>query len=106
MLRGCLYGLGNRNREVPIAVQDVSRAEHRQANDAAGAGRIADDVALWRLLALGWLGRADMQVEHVTIRVVVGVIEAQRPDRDVYALHDLGSFRLANAETIRAGVCS
>lgn len=76
LLRGCLYGLGNRNGKMPIPVQDVSRTEHRQANDAGGSGRIADDVALWRLLAHGWLGRADMQVEHVAIGVVVGVIRS------------------------------
>jgi len=67
---------------MPIAVQDVSRAEHRQATCGwfrAHSGRRGP----LRLLALGWLGRADMQVEHVAIGVVVGVIEAQRPDRDV-----------------------
>lgn len=60
-------------------------------------------MALRRLLALGWLGRANVQVEHVVIGVVVGMIEAQRSDRDVYALNDLGSLPLANAGTIHDG---
>jgi hypothetical protein len=47
-----------------------------------------------------------VESEHVVLGVVVGVVEVQRPDRDVHALHDFGSFRLANAETMRAGVCS
>lgn len=69
-------------------------------------GRIAQDVSLGRLLTLPRLGIAQVEVEHVVLGVVVGPIERQAPDRDVHALHVLGSFRLANTEIIRAGTCS
>lgn len=79
----------------PFALQDSSSTEDRETHDMAGAGRKAQDVPLRRLLPLIDLRLADVQVEHVVLGVVVGVIEAQRPDRDVHALNDLGSFRLA-----------
>jgi hypothetical protein len=65
LLRGYLQGLGNRDRNVPVAIQDMARSEHRQPDDVASAGRVADDVALWRLLPLTCLGRANVQVEHI-----------------------------------------
>jgi hypothetical protein len=72
LLRGCLHGSGDRDRKVPVAVQDVARAGHRQPDDAASPGRIPDHVALWRLLPLGFLGRANVQIQHVVRGVVVG----------------------------------
>jgi len=43
-----------------ISVQDVSRSNHRQANDAASSGLVTDDVTLGGLLTLGWLRGADV----------------------------------------------
>src|SRR5580704_3610449 len=106
LVGGCLNSIRHGDRKAPVALQHAPCSEHRQTHDPTGSGRVADDVALRRLLTLARLRLAYMQIQHVVVSIVVGVIEAQRPDRDVYALHDLGSFRLANAETIRAGTCS
>src|SRR5665213_3188643 len=46
-------------------------------------------------------GRVQRQkADDVALGVVVGMVEAQRPDGDVHARHDLWSFRLANTDTI------
>ncbi len=71
LLRGCLHGLGNRNGKMSVTLQDLPCAEHRQSNDAVSPGRIADDKALWRFLAVGRLRRANVQVEHVVIGPIV-----------------------------------
>lgn len=61
------------------AHQDVPRAEHGQTNNTVGIRRVADDMPLWRLLALALLDLAGVQVEHIALGVVVGMIEGQRP---------------------------
>jgi len=40
------------------------------------------------LLALSLLRIASVQVEHVVLSVVVGMVEGDRSDSDVYSLHD------------------
>ena len=63
-------------------------------------------MALGRLLALGLLRLADVEVEHVGFGVVVGMVEDDRSDGGVHALHDGGSFLVASAVITRAGSCS
>ena len=72
-----------------------------QPDDAAPLTRIPDDVALDRLLSHPMLGLADVQVHDVAGGVVGSVIEAHGADDNVRAVHDLGCFRFANADTIR-----
>jgi len=57
-----------------VAPQDVARPHHRQADDSIGPGRVAEDVALWSLLALPDLRLADVQVQDVALGVVPGAI--------------------------------
>jgi len=39
--------------------------------------------------ALGLARRADVQVEHLAVGVVVGLVEDERPDADAYGFHRL-----------------
>lgn len=89
-----------------VSLDELARAKDGETDNAACPWRVADHVALGRLLSLTWLRFTHMQIEDITVCVVIGVIEAQCPYRYVYVLHDLGPFRLANAETMRAGACS
>src|SRR5215212_6342057 len=87
---GRLDGLGDRDRQVAVTLEDVARADHRQADDALRAWCVADDVALRRLLPLAPRGLTDVQVEHVVLGVVIGVVEDHGADSDAHSLHETG----------------
>src|SRR5690349_15519036 len=94
----CFDRLRDRHAQFSVAIENCLGAHDGQTDNVLSAGREAEDMSLWRLLALGLLRLADMQIEHVVLGVVVGVVEGDRADSNVYSLHDRGSFRLPNAE--------
>jgi len=88
---------------VSVAVEEPEGLEHGQADDALGARLEAQDMALRGLLSFSILWGANMEVQHVAIGVVVGVVEDQRPIVTGTASIASGPFRVATAVMIRPG---
>jgi hypothetical protein len=87
--------LWHRDHKRAVTLGDLPSADHGQTDDPLRARRVAHDVTLGRLLALPSLRQTDMEVEHVALGVVVGVIEHERSDADGHGLHSLGFLRAA-----------
>ena len=104
--RGGFDGLRHRHDEPTVAVEHLARADNRESDDLLGARGVTHDVALRGFLALGLARRPDMQIEHIALGVVVGVVDDLRADMDAHLSHDFESFWSAIAGMIRAGSCS
>jgi len=84
--------VGERDREVPVAVEQPASADDRHPHDLS-VGVVAHAVTLGGQRCVGGFGRlAAREVEHVAIRVVVGAVEDEPVDLDAHGIHPAGDL--------------
>src|ERR1700730_2122152 len=93
-----------RERQLTFALERPTYVQERQPDHVPG-GVVLDRVALGRLQPMRRLAwRADAQVEDVTARVVMVMVELDTGDRDGHVLMLRGGLSWTKAVTIHAGV--
>jgi len=69
---------------MPVVIEEPASIDNRETHNPLGARLEAQNVAFGCSLALGFARLTNMQVQDVSVRLVVGMVEGQRPDLDLH----------------------